>query len=187
MAFYLSKRKLKPREHEEMGELNLVPYLDILMNLIIFMLMSITGLAAFGVLNVTAPAYGAPAAGSAGGPTEEPFQLSVQIGKQGLYISSNKAILGQAAVAGAEGAAAETQRAPTIPLKADGTHDFAALNQQMVAVKQAFPAETAVILVAEPDVPYDTLVKVMDAVRESPAPNRRLLFPDVNLGEILDG
>src|SRR5690606_16776564 len=104
--------------------------------------------------------------------------------KQGLYISSNKAILGQAAEEGA--AAGDTQRAPTIPLKADGTHDFAALNQQMIAVKQAFPTETAVILVAEPDVPYDTLVKTMDAVRETPLPNRRMLFPDVNLGEMLD-
>jgi len=186
MAFYFSKRRLKPREPEEMGELNLVPYLDILMNLIIFMLMSITGLAAFGVLNVTAPAYGGATAGSAGGPTEEPFHLSVQIGRQGLYISSNKAILGQAA-ADSSAAAPDAQRAPTIPLKADGTHDFAALNQQMLAVKQAFPTETAVILVAEPDVPYDTLVKVMDAVRETPSPNRRILFPDVNLGEILDG
>ena len=46
MAFYFSRRKLKPREEEEMGELNIVPYLDILMNLIIFMLLSMTGLAA---------------------------------------------------------------------------------------------------------------------------------------------
>ena len=101
MAFYLSKRKLKPKEHEELGELNIVPYLDILMNLIIFMLMSITGLATFGVLNVTAPAYGAPSAGMAGeSEQEEPLQLSIQIGKQGFYISSNRAILGQEAPAG---------------------------------------------------------------------------------------
>lgn len=185
MAFYLSKRKLKPKEHEELGELNIVPYLDILMNLIIFMLMSITGLATFGVLNVTAPAYGAPSAGMAGASEqEEPLQLSIQIGKQGFYISSNRAILGQEAPAGEESPSA---RAPTIPLKADGAYDYATLNQQMLAVKDAFPKESTVILVAEPDVAYETLVQVMDAVRETPAPNRRLLFPDVNLGEIIDG
>src|SRR5690606_14795019 len=76
MAVHLSRRKLKPREPEEMGELNLVPYLDILMNLSIFMLMSITGLAAFGVLNVSAPAYGSATAGAGGAQQEEPFHLS---------------------------------------------------------------------------------------------------------------
>ena len=184
MAFYLSKRKLKPKEHEELGELNMVPYLDILMNLIIFMLMSITGLATFGVLNVTAPAYGAPSAGLAGEEQEEPLQLSIQIGRQGFYISSNRAILGQEAAAEEENPAA---RAPTIPLKGDGSYDYATLNQQMLAVKDAFPKESTVILVAEPDVAYETLVQVMDAVRETPGPSRRLLFPDVNLGEIIDG
>lgn len=167
-----------------MGELNLVPYLDILMNLIIFMLMSITGLAAFGVLNVSAPAYGPASAGMAGEQQEEPFHLSIQIGKEGFYVSSNRAILGQAEGSGAD--AEGTTRPPTIPLKADGTYDFEALNRQMIRVKDAFPRESQVILVAEPAVSYDTLVQVMDAVRETQGPQRRLLFPDVNLGEIID-
>ncbi|HXX29662.1 MAG TPA: biopolymer transporter ExbD, partial [Myxococcaceae bacterium] len=62
MAFFYSRRKLKIREDTELGELNIVPYLDILMNLIMFMLLSITGLAAFGILNVSAPNYGGPSA-----------------------------------------------------------------------------------------------------------------------------
>ena len=168
-----------------MGELNLVPYLDILMNLIIFMLMSITGLAAFGVLNVSAPAYGSASAGVAGEQQEEPFHLSIQIGKEGFYVSSNRAILGQAEESGGD-VEDGTSRPPTIPLKADGTYDFDALNRQMIRVKDAFPKESQVILVAEPAVSYDTLVQVMDAVRETQGPQRRLLFPDVNLGEIID-
>ncbi|HLT29249.1 MAG TPA: biopolymer transporter ExbD [Myxococcaceae bacterium] len=185
MAVHLSRRKLKPREPEEMGELNLVPYLDILMNLIIFMLMSITGLAAFGVLNVSAPAYGSATAGAGGAQQEEPFHLSIQIGKEGFYVSSNRAILGQAEGSAGDGEGAGT-RPPTIPLKADGTYDFEALNRQMIRVKDAFPQESQVILVAEPAVSYDTLVQVMDAVRETQGAKRRLLFPDVNLGEIID-
>ncbi|HEX9507565.1 MAG TPA: biopolymer transporter ExbD, partial [Myxococcales bacterium] len=58
MAFYFSRRKLRPVEESEASELNFVPYLDILMNLIIFMLLSMTGLAVFGILNVNAPNYG---------------------------------------------------------------------------------------------------------------------------------
>lgn len=184
MAVHLSRRKLKPRDPEETGELNLVPYLDILMNLIIFMLMSITGLAAFGVLNVSAPAYGSTAAGAAGSQQEEPFHLSIQIGREGFYVSSNRAILGQAGAE--EGAGSDTTRPPTIPLRLDGSYDFEALNRQMIRVKDAFPKETQVILVAEPEVSYDTLVQVMDAIRETQGAQRRLLFPDVNLGEIID-
>ena len=36
---YVSKRRFRPKEEEVKGELNIVPYLDILMNLIIFMLL----------------------------------------------------------------------------------------------------------------------------------------------------
>ena len=65
MAFYPSRRKLKAAPDDETGELNFVPYLDVLMNLIVFMLLSLTGLAAFGIVNVSAPAYADPAASSA--------------------------------------------------------------------------------------------------------------------------
>ena len=111
MAFYFSRRKLKPREEEEAGELNIVPYLDILMNLILFMLLSITGLASFGILNVSAPNYGGPAAGvQQDNPDQPKLHLSVLISKKGLYINSENAILG----------AGRPRAPPTIPLKADG-------------------------------------------------------------------
>ncbi len=170
MAYY-SRRKLKPREEEETGELNIVPYLDILMNLILFMLLSITGLASFGILNVSAPSYGGPSTTVA--PPENPDQprlvLSVLISKRGHFVNSENAILGQ-------------DGAPTIPVQADGAYDYAALNAQMVKVKSAFPSETKVIVAADPDIPYEALIQTMDAVRETRDTSRRLLFPDVTLG-----
>jgi biopolymer transport protein TolR len=173
MAYY-SRRKLKPREEEETGELNIVPYLDILMNLILFMLLSINGLAAFGILNVSAPSYGGPSTTVA--PPESPEQnrlvLSVLISKKGHFVNSENAILG-----GQDGA-------PTIPVKADGAYDYAALNEQMVKIKGAFPTETKVIVAADPDIPYDALIQTMDALRETKDASHRLLFPDVTLGAI---
>ena len=122
MAFYFSRRKLKPREEEEMGELNIVPYLDILMNLIIFMLLSITGLTSFGILNVNAPSYGGPSAGvSEEKPDEQKLVLSVLISKKGHFVSTGDTVLG-----------AESG-APAVPLKADGSHDFAALTALKLA------------------------------------------------------
>lgn len=174
MAFHYSRRKLKVREDEESGELNIVPYLDILMNLIIFMLLSITGLASFGILNVSAPSYGGPSAGmTQETPDEGPkLTLSVLISKKGHFVSSETGVLG------AEGAAAD---APTVPMKADGSYDFSALNAQMVKIKDSFPKETKVIVAADPDVPYEALIQTMDALREAQGASRRLLFPDVTL------
>jgi biopolymer transport protein TolR len=173
MAFYFSRRKLKPREEEESGELNIVPYLDILMNLILFMLLSINGLAAFGILNVSAPSYGGPSTTVAPQePADQPrLVLSVLISKKGHFVNSENAILGQ-------------DGAPTIPLKADGSYDYAALNAQMVQIKSAFPKETKVIVAADPDTPYDALIQTMDAIRETRDRSHRLLFPDVTLGAI---
>jgi biopolymer transport protein TolR len=169
MAFYFSRRKLKPREEEEMGELNIVPYLDILMNLIIFMLLSITGLASFGILNVSAPSYGGPSAGVQQDPGDQPkLTLSVLISRRGYFVNSENAILGDGT-------------APTIPLKADGSYNFEALGANMLEIKKAFPTETKVIIAADADVPYDTLIQTMDTCRETPGSPRRLLFPDVTL------
>jgi biopolymer transport protein TolR len=172
MAFYFSRRRLRPRDGDETGELNIIPYLDILMNLILFMLLSMTGLTAFGILNVNAPSYGGPAAAAPQDPAEAPrMVLSVLIARQGFFVSSDGA-------AGAPGAG------PTLPLTAEGAYDYGALTRQMVALKDAHPTETRVIIAADADVPYETLVQTMDAVRESPGSPRRLLFPDVTLGAL---
>ncbi|WP_375765943.1 biopolymer transporter ExbD [Archangium gephyra] len=173
MAFYYSRRKLKPREDEETGELNIVPYLDILMNLILFMLLSINGLAAFGIVNVSAPGYGAPSTTVApeANPEQPRLVLSVLISKKGHFINSENAILGQ-------------DGAPTVPLGTDGSYDYASLNAQMLKIKSAFPTETKVIVAADPEIPYDTLIQTMDAIRETREKPHRVLFPDVTLGAL---
>lgn len=177
MAIYFSKRKLRPKEEEEAGELNIVPYLDILMNLIIFMLMSITGLATFGILNVNSPSYGGPSAGMDPENQEKALTLNVSIAKNGFYIAATGGVLpGQV-----EGAMPPVpgQSPPTVPKNADGTYNYGALTAQMMEIKKAFPNETKVIMAADPQVEYEILVATMDATRETS--DRKLLFPDVTL------
>ena len=175
MAFYFSRRKIKPKEPEDSGELNIVPYLDILMNLIIFMLLSMTGLATFGVLNVSAPTYGA----GAGGATEEkpPLLLTVAISKKGFYVAATGGVLAGQPEGG--GGAPSDTAPPTIPLKADGRYDYDGLNEKMKQIKGDFPTESKVILAAESETEYEVLVSTMDATRETK--DRKLLFPDVTL------
>jgi biopolymer transport protein TolR len=173
MAFYYSRRKLKPREDGELGELNIVPYLDILMNLILFMLLSITGLASFGILNVSAPSYGAPSTAVQPDNGDQPrLILSVLISKQGLFIRSANGLIG------------ESGGGPTISLKADGSYDYEALSAKMQEIKQAFPTETQVIIAADADVQYEALIATMDACRETPGKDHHPLFPDVTLGAL---
>ncbi len=167
------------REEEHAGELNIVPYLDVVVNLVMFMLLSMTGLVALGVLNVSAPKLSAEA--SAPAPDEKPkLLLTVAIGKQGFFIAGAGGVLGQ------DAPSPDAARPPTIPLK-DGRYDYATLTAQMKQIKERFPNETGVILSADPDVVYDVLIQTMDACREGTftrpdgTTERRPLFFDVSL------
>ena len=58
----------------------------------------------------------------------------------------------------------------------------------MIEVKQSHPDITAVTLLLEPNVPYDTLISTMDAVRVAQASNggetlKVELFPDMSIGD----
>ena len=175
MAFYYSRRKTRPKEEEESGELNIIPYLDILMNLIIFMLLSMSGLATFGMLNVNAPEYG-PGGGLGGNDEKPPLTLSVSIANTGFYVAAAGGVLPGIS----EDNTPDKGGGPTIARKGDGTYDYDALTAKMQEIKTAFPGESKIILAAEATTEYDVLVQTMDATRETK--DRKLLFPDVTLG-----
>src|SRR5215831_16593126 len=111
MAFFFSKRKLR-MEEAEFGELNIVPYLDILMNLIIFMLLSMTGLAVFGILNVNAPHYSSADAVTPEGNSPK-LLFSVVITKKGFFVAGTGDACGEQAEG--QSPAASTDGATPIP------------------------------------------------------------------------
>jgi len=166
----ISRRKLKPREVEHMGELNLVPYLDITVNLVMFMLLSITGLLEFATINVNAPKYGPSAGGVAADPNEKKLMLTVLIARKGFYVAGAGAVLGNDDSQG-------TQGEPTVPLKG-ADFDYSGLAGKLAQVKTAFPTETRIIFAADPDIRYDTVVRSMDAAREF---DGKKMFYDVSL------
>jgi biopolymer transport protein ExbD len=74
-----------------------------------------------------------------------------------------------------------------IPNKESG-YDYPALAQLMLELKSRFPDKTAASILAEPGTPYDVLVGVMDAVRETRVAQganavRADLFPDISIGD----
>lgn len=74
-----------------------------------------------------------------------------------------------------------------IPAKPEG-QDTAMLAGLMLEVKKRFPDTRAATVLAEPDTPYELIVKVMDAMRATYTANgaqlvRTDLFPDLSMGD----
>jgi len=182
-------------------DLNLVPYLDVVVNIIMFMLFTSTGLIQIGVINVNAPRYQDPLDGGGGeqkDPKEEEkkeLNLTVGITYKGFYIAAVGGVLpGQEPPA--EGAAEQPaqDKEPTIRLLMTDPacaaamaraqpppatcYDYKRLTAEMIKIKNVFPQESKVILFAQPDVPYEVLVRSMDATRQDAD---RALFFDVIL------
>ncbi|MDR0964904.1 MAG: biopolymer transporter ExbD [Myxococcales bacterium] len=173
----MSKRR-RHKEEEIKGELNIVPYLDILMNLIIFMLLSMTGLVTYGVLNVAAPSYGGSSSGASSGQSDKPkLLLTVLISEKGFFIAGAGAVLG-AGEGGQAEQSEEDKAKPTVPRLPDGKYDFASLSAKIREIKAHFPEETKIILGADPLIRYELLIDTMDTCREY---RGRELFSDVSL------
>jgi biopolymer transport protein ExbD len=75
----------------ESGEINLIPYLDIVTNLMLFLLASITANILFGQINTQLPDSGAPQPSTVSDtpkPDEKPLQLAVAVLKEELLLFS---------------------------------------------------------------------------------------------------
>jgi biopolymer transport protein ExbD len=78
------------------------------------------------------------------------------------------------------------QRIPNTP---DGHVDATTLNGVMFVVKNKFPAVTAASVLPEPEIPYETVVQVMDAMRTGKTANGGTtvvdvdLFPAISIGD----
>ncbi len=155
---------------EESGELNLVPYLDIVSNIVMFLLATITMSATLANVNVSAPSYGSAEAAA---PTADrpPLNLTLQVSEAGFTIAGSGAVMKNP----------KTNDVPTIPrdggARGDGAYPYATLTALVASIKAQWKDETRVVFVANPDVPYEIVVKTLDAVRRDVG--GRLMFPDV--------
>src|SRR5262245_23024879 len=178
--FTYVRRKRKLVQEEPTGELNIVPYLDILINLIMFLLVAQATLVSLGLIDVTAPSYAPPGGGpDRPPPGEEALRLTIGVAAKGFYIAAKGGVL-----PGETGETPPTEitpdgvalNPPTIPKRADGSYDFPALARKLRAIKTAFPKTEAVYIAADDNVPYEVIVKTLDASREDA---QGLLFPAV--------
>jgi biopolymer transport protein TolR len=165
------RRLSQPRElapDEEGGELNIVPFLDIIVNILIFVLATVA--VTFTATIETQP----PASGGSGVRPQESkaLNLTVLIVNEGFSI---KAAGGNVAV-GCEGLGPGI----AIPFKS-GKYDYDGLTVCGTKLKQSssdFADETQVYISANPGTDYQTLISTIDALRTTPQGDT--LFTDVN-------
>lgn len=166
----------------EIGELNLVPYMDIMVNLIMFMLVSMTSFIEMKIINVSVPSI--QEASSAPPPTTErqlPVAVAI-VSEKGFIVSVDGIPL--------EGTPVGDVTIPMMPDPKSATggkkFNLDELTKKLVVVKGKQPSVTTVTIVPDKRVKYETLVSVMDAIRwdssTAASEKRSILYPDVLLG-----
>jgi biopolymer transport protein TolR len=151
-------------QEEEAGELNLVPYMDIVTNIIIFLLASVVNQVALGNINVSSPTIQ-----SGGGPSDTdtppdkpPLNLTITVGGTGYVVAASGGVL------------------PAIPKLPSGQYDYKTLTTKLKEIKSNpdNAEETKATFNADANIPYDVVIATLDAMRQSD--DGKLLFPDVN-------
>jgi biopolymer transport protein ExbD len=160
----------EPDPSEVAGELNIIPFLDITVNLIMFLLMLTTTLAFFAQLEARLPEYSRGGVGKRSSDGES-LNLNITITENGVIVTGSGGKLAPGCTNVATG------RVVTVPKKG-GDYDWEGLTACAAEVKKEFPDETQVTVSGEPLVEFQYVVDAMDAMR---ADGDEELFPDVML------
>jgi biopolymer transport protein ExbD len=139
-------------------ELNIVSMIDVLTVLVFFLLVNSAGIAIVGINLPDATAQP---------PKEPPRGLSVVVHDNSMMVIDRNGPL------------------KDFPNTAEG-YDLADVARFLRQIKEEAPNETAITLLLDPGVNYETTIHLIDAVRVQPTPDglgERDLFPDVSLGD----
>jgi biopolymer transport protein ExbD len=159
-----ARKRLIRRLRGTGGELNLVPMIDIFTVLVTFLLMT----AVF--YRTVILELNLPTAQNEDNTPPPALQLEILVRKAKVQVADR-----------GSGLLSE------FPNRAEG-YDLVALSEYLQRVKDRFPDKPDATILLEPDIPYDTLVQVMDTVRvvEQEQEGRTVqaeLFPEISIGD----
>ncbi len=162
--FIRVKSKVSETRDTTGDELNIIPFLDVVVNIIMFLLMSMASVSFFSQAEATLPGHG-PLSSADG------LRLSVTVAEGGIIVAGSGGKLASGCVT------TEAGRATTVPRTSAG-YDWGALTACVSEVKREFPNETQVTISGDPRVTYQDIISAMDAVRSN---GDLPLFADVRL------
>jgi len=137
-------RKKYGRRPRKPAELLLVPMIDIFTVLVTFLLMT----AVFSRLTIVELDLPSSASGAV---TEPAFRLEVIVRKEGFELTNGRALIA------------------TVP-KVNGEYDLKMLSELALSLKRDYPDADDASVLLEPDIAYDHLIQVMDAIRSAEVP-----------------
>ena len=133
------------------SELNITPFLDVVVNLVLFLLATSAAVLTTSEIEVRLPSYGPHGPGG--------LNLSVTLTARGAIVATRDGILARGCEApGPRGSVA-------VPASPDGALDAASLERCAARLHAESPADGSVVLAADPLVPYADVVTAMDALR----------------------
>jgi biopolymer transport protein ExbD len=140
-------KPLMPGRHggkpKKAGELMLVPMIDIFSVLVTFLLMTAV-FSRIAIIQLDLPSA------DAGSPVEPTFRMEVVVTTDGLEVTNGQ------------------QRIAALPL-VDGNYDLSALSAMALSLKKDHPLVDDASVLMAPDVAYNNLIQVMDAIRSMDA------------------
>lgn len=161
----ISSRRSGGRHHRDTADLNITAYMNLMVILVPFLLITAV-FSRLAILELNLPG----ASTEQVDPRELAFQLEITVRDDRIEVGDRNV--------GALG---------VYPADAGG-YDLEALSKKLVDIKKSYPTKTDASILLESDIPYDTLVQVMDRVRVAESVDgdnvvRTELFPEISIGD----
>ena len=155
------------RNRNDTAELNITAFMNLMVILVPFLLITAV-FSRLTILELNLPGSSSEPVD----PQEQTFQLEIIVRQDKIEVGDrNQGLLG------------------VYPNNDDG-YDYAALAEKLVQLKERYPTKTDAAILLEQEIPYDTLVQVMDTVRvaqevdeDEVQVKRTDLFPDISIGD----
>ena len=161
----MSRRHYYKHKHKE-EDIDVTPLLNVMVVLVAFLIFSAV-FSRISIQEIVLPTQGDGKAG----PDTPQINIEVIVRKDGLEIGDGKNV---------------TARIPNVGMQ----YDTQRLSEHMLQFKQRYNDKQDVIILLEPDIEYETMIHVMDAVKigefkkaGQDKPQKVVLFPQVSIGE----
>lgn len=160
------------RHNDDAAELNITAFMNLMVILVPFLLITAV-FSRLAILELNLP-----------GSSSEPVEPQEQVFQLEVIVRQDKIEL-----------ADRNQGLLAVVPNVDEAHDFVAVGDKLLQFKERYPEKTDASILLEQDIPYDTLVQIMDTVRISEAVEvdelddtkqsivRSDLFPDISIGD----